>query len=102
VLLLAAVTDVRRTRQLKSSQLGLPIVAVFLGDISALNALAFSYAGSNDFAAVASSLVSPTVALVLAVLPGLSSPEEDAVDEIVNEQSPRSEAAIELPVVNGS
>lgn len=71
VLLLAAVVDVRRAKELQSKQLVLPIIAVFLGEISALNALAFGFAGPGDFAAVASSLVSTTVALVLAVMADL-------------------------------
>jgi hypothetical protein len=72
VLLLAAVVDVRRAKELQSKQLVLPIIAVFLGEISALNALAFGDAGSSDFAAVASSLVSSIVALVLAVMADLA------------------------------
>jgi hypothetical protein len=72
VLLLAAVLDVHRTKELQSKQLVLPIIAVFLGEISALNVLAFGNAGPGDFAAVASSLVSTTVALVLAVMADLT------------------------------
>jgi hypothetical protein len=68
LLLLAAVVDVRRAEHLQSKQLVLPIVAVFLGEIAALNALAFGGAGPYDFAAVASSFVSSIVALVLAVM----------------------------------
>ncbi len=74
VLLLAAVVDVRRTKELQSKQLVLPIIAVFLGETSALNALAFGNAGPSDFAAVASSLVSTIVALVLAVMADLAPP----------------------------
>lgn len=68
LLLLAAVVDVRRTADLDSRQLVLPIVAVFLGELAALNALAFRNTGPSDFAAVASSFVSTIVALVLAVM----------------------------------
>lgn len=82
VLLLAAVIDVRRSETLESKGLVLPIIAVFLGEVAALNALAFGYARPEDFAAVASSLVSTTLALVLAVMADLSEPlngkEEDA------------------------
>jgi len=72
VLLLAAVVDVRRSETLESKGLVLPIIAVFLGEVAALNALAFGYATAEDFAAVASSLVSTTLALVLAVMADLS------------------------------
>jgi hypothetical protein len=68
IILLATVVDVRRTRDLESRQLVLPIAVVFLGELAALNALAFGNAGPADFAAVASSFVSSIVALVLAVL----------------------------------
>jgi hypothetical protein len=68
VLLLAAIVDVRRSETLKSKDLVLPIIAVFLGEVAALNALAFGQASPEDFAAVASSLVSTTIALVLAVM----------------------------------
>jgi hypothetical protein len=68
VLLLAAVVDVRRTKRLQSKQLVLPIAAVFLGELAALDALAFGGADRYHFAAVASSFVSSIVALVLAVM----------------------------------
>jgi hypothetical protein len=68
VILLAGVVDVRRAVDLKSAQLVLPIVAVFLGEIAALNVLAFNNAGANDFAAVASAFVTSIVALILAVM----------------------------------
>ena len=79
VLLLAAVIDVRRSESLESHQLLLPIIAVFLGEIAALNVLAFSEpepggrfdATPGDFAAVAASLFSTIFALVLAVLADL-------------------------------
>ncbi len=74
VLLLAAVIDVRRTEKLESRGLILPIIAVFLGEVAALNALAFGFAGPGDFAAVSASLVSTTIALVLAVLADISEP----------------------------
>jgi hypothetical protein len=72
VLLLATVVDVRRTKDLEGKQLVLPIAAVFLGELSALNALAFGNAGASDFAAVASSFVTSIVALVLAVIADLA------------------------------
>jgi hypothetical protein len=68
ILLLATVVDVRRTKDLESKQLVLPIIAVFLGELAALNALAFGNVGPGDFAAVASSLVTSIVALILAVM----------------------------------
>lgn len=77
VLLLAAVIDVRRAENLKSHQLLLPIIAVFLGELAALNVLAFGEPGGEfeaapaDFAAVAASMVSTIIALVLAVLADL-------------------------------
>lgn len=78
VLLLAAVLDVRRSKTLESKGLILPIIAVFLGEIAALNSLAFGYAGPGDFAAVSASLVSTTVALVLAVLADFSEPPDSS------------------------
>jgi hypothetical protein len=45
---------------------------VFIREITALNALAFGKAGSTDFVAVASFLVSGTVALILAVMADLA------------------------------
>jgi len=74
ILLLATVVDVHRTKELENKQLVLPIAAVFLGELAALNALAFGYARPADFAAVASSFVSTIVALVLAVLADMSPP----------------------------
>jgi hypothetical protein len=85
VILLAAVVDVPRAVDLKSKQLVLPIVAVFLGEIAALNVLAFGNAGANDFAAVASAFVTSIVALVLAVMAELASSadqEHDATQEL--------------------
>ena len=79
VLLLAAVIDVRREKDLQSKQLVLPVIAVFLGEVSALSALAFGDAGSNDFASVAASLVSTVVALILAVMADVKDSSEDEI-----------------------
>lgn len=75
VILLAAVIDVRRSSNLKSHQLALPIFVVFLGEVAALNILAFGEGGKGhlqaaaaDFAIVAATLVSTVSALMLAVL----------------------------------
>jgi hypothetical protein len=69
VLLLATVIDVRRTNDLEGKQLVLPIAAVFLGEVAALNSLAFpDDTGPSGFAVVSSSLVTAVVALVLAVM----------------------------------
>ena len=46
----------------------LPVAAVFLGELAALNALAFGDQGAVQFAAVSSSLVVSAVALILAVM----------------------------------
>jgi hypothetical protein len=74
VLLLATVIDIRRTNDLEGKQLVLPIAAVFLGELTALNALAFpDNVVPADFAAVASSLVTATIALVLAVMADVTS-----------------------------
>jgi hypothetical protein len=89
LLLLAAVVDVRRTERLQSKQLVLPVVAVFLGELAALNALAFgtSASGSYNFAAVASSFVSSIVALVLAVMANIA-PSGRSEPETVEGPSP--------------
>lgn len=84
VLLLAAILDVRRSSTLKSNQLALPIIGVFLGEIAALNESAFTgilnqSSRVDDFAVVASSLVIAIAALVLAVLADLEEPERDAI-----------------------
>lgn len=77
VILLAAVVDVRQSSILKSNQLALPIIAVFLGEIAALNEAAFQVSSSKfgrvpaDFAVVAASLVTSIAALVMAVLADL-------------------------------
>lgn len=81
VLLLAAVVDVRRSETLESRGLVLPIIAVFLGEVAALNALAFGYTTAEDFAAVAASLVSTTFALVLAVMADLPESSRDKNSE---------------------
>jgi hypothetical protein len=49
-----------------------PIAAVFLGELAALNVLAFGDAGPADFAAVASRFVVAIVALVVAVMADLA------------------------------
>jgi hypothetical protein len=72
LLLIAAVVEVRRTERLQSRQLVLPVVAVFLGELAALDALAFGPPGYYSFAAVASSFVSSIVALVLAVMANIA------------------------------
>jgi hypothetical protein len=77
VLLLAAVVDVRRSQTLESKGLVLPIIAVFLGEVAALNSLAFGNSGPEDFAAVASSLVSTTFALLLAVMADFTESPDD-------------------------
>jgi hypothetical protein len=76
VFLLAAILDVRRSTTLKSSQLALPIIGVFLGEIAALSESAFAGIEDqsnkvDDFAIVASSLVIAIAALVMAVLADL-------------------------------
>lgn len=81
VLLLATVVDVRRTRYLESKQLALPIAAVFLGELAALNVLAFGNAGPTDFAAVASSFVTSIVALILAVMADVAPSTSDEDEE---------------------
>ena len=89
VLLLATVLDVRRTRDLESKQLVLPVVAVFLGELAALNALAFGDQGAVAFAAVSSSLVVSVVALILAVMADIGSatakPDQSAATDDRNQ-----------------
>jgi hypothetical protein len=81
ILLLAAVVDVRRSMILKSSQLALPMIAIFLGEMTALNESAFSsrmtrYGSVNsDFAVVSASLVIAIVALFMAILADLQTDE---------------------------
>ena len=82
VLLLAAVIDVRRSNHLKSHQLALPIFVVFLGEVAALNVLAFGENGKGhlqasaaDFAIVAATLASTVTALMLAVLADMQETE---------------------------
>jgi len=80
VILLAAIVDVRQSSIVRSEQLALPVIAVFLGEIAALNEAAFqnnSYAVGRvgaDFAVVASSFVVSIVALIMTVL---ANPKED-------------------------
>jgi hypothetical protein len=80
VFLLAAILDVRRSTTLRSNQLALPIIAVFLGEIAALSESAFTGIEDqsdrvDDFAVVASSLVVAIAALVMAVLADLEESE---------------------------
>ena len=85
VLLLAAIIDVRRSASLRGYQLILPTIAVVLGEVAALNALAFGeerkghylHATATDFAIVATSLTSTFIALVLAVLADLQENENN-------------------------
>jgi hypothetical protein len=73
VLLLATIIDVRRTNDLEGKQLVLPIAVVFIGELIALNSLAFpDDVGPSSFAVVSSSLVTAVVALVLAVMADIS------------------------------
>jgi hypothetical protein len=85
LLLLAAVVDVQRTKRLQSKQLVLPVVAVFLGELAALNALAFSASGPYSFAAVASSFVSSIVALVLAVMANIEPETGKGLSDLASE-----------------
>jgi hypothetical protein len=94
IILLATVVDVRRTKDLEGKQLVLPIAAVFLGELAALNVLAFGDAGPEDFAAVASSFVTAIVALVLAVMADLASSDEDEHKTI---KTPPPRAVVEVP-----
>jgi hypothetical protein len=78
VLLLATIIDVRRTNELEGKQLVPPIAAVFLGELAALNALAFTDSSQvSNFAAVSASLVVATFALVIAVMADLSPSEAE-------------------------
>jgi hypothetical protein len=109
VLLLATIVDVRRTNDLEGKQLVLPIAAVFLGELAALNVLAFGDAGPADFAAVASSFVVAIVALVLAVMADLApagderetvkAAEAETKDQI---RSNQSHLTLPPPVTNPS
>jgi hypothetical protein len=82
VLLLATILDVRRTNELEGKQLVPPVAAVFFGELAALNALAFSDGGDmvTNFAAVSSSLVTATFALIIAVMADLS-PSDDRPED---------------------
>jgi hypothetical protein len=82
LLLLAAVVDVRRTERLQSKQLVLPVVAVFVGELAALNALAFGPSRYYSFAGVASSFVSSIVALVLAVMANIAPPDGNGPETV--------------------
>lgn len=81
VLLLAGIIDIRRSSTLKTPQLALPLIAVSLGEIAALNESAFYESaaqvgrGRADFAVVASSLVVSIVALIMAVMANLEDDE---------------------------
>jgi hypothetical protein len=93
VLLLATVIDVRRTNELEGKQLVLPIAAVFLGELAALNSLAFPEdVRPSDFAAVASSLVTASVALVLAVMADVAPSASDDRRDIEKPPDPTTAA----------
>ena len=93
VILLATVIDVRRTNDLEGKQLVLPIAVVFLGELAALDALAFpGDVTPAFFAVVASSLVTATIALVLAVMADVASSAGDERKEI-EEPSPSAKVA---------
>lgn len=78
VLLLAAVIDVRRSSTLKSSQLVLPVIVVFLGEIDALGVLAFPQTNATtEFASVSASFTSTIIALLLAVLADIAIPKRN-------------------------
>jgi hypothetical protein len=98
VLLLATVLDVRRTRDLESRQLVLPVAAVFLGELAALNALAFGDQGAIEFAAVSSSLVVSAVALILAVMADITpSPGTETGAPVVPVSPAARESAAPVP-----
>jgi len=80
---------------LEGKQLVLPIAAVFLGELAALNALAFGNAGPTDFAAVASSFVTSIVALILAVMADLA---PSAGDEHEAAKRPSYPARVNAPI----
>jgi len=83
VLLLATVIDVRRTNELSGKQLVPPIAAVFLGELAALNGLAFYDSDMTaNFAAVSSSLVTSIFALVIAVMADLAPASGDVRKDI--------------------
>ena len=75
LLLLATVIDVRRTKELKSNQLVLPIISIFLAELQALNAVAWAGhdATPTQFATVAAGLVTSIFALILAVMADITS-----------------------------
>jgi len=106
LLLLAAVVDVRRTERLQSKQLVLPVVGVFLGELAALDSLAFGPSPGYSFAAVASSFVSSIVVLVLAVMANIA-PSDGNEPETVKEspqlasEMPKTEAKAKLGRVGG-
>jgi hypothetical protein len=99
VILLAAIIDVRQSSILRSDQLALPIIAVFLGEIAALNETAFQHYAATagrvgaDFAVVASSLVVSIVALIMAVLANLKQDEpgenSDTLQKTKDGEQPR-------------
>lgn len=94
VLLLAAVVDVRRSATLKTHQLLLPIIVVFLGEIDALGVLAFPQTNATDeFASVAASLTGTIIALLLAVLADIATPEENKRGAVLPAEESRTIAA---------
>jgi hypothetical protein len=102
VLLLAVVIDVRRTKTLQSSQLVLPILAFLIGEINALDIIAFGIigdGGSGAFATVSASLVSTVVALILAVLADMTIQSDDHAEEENN--SRRDSSSVTNTVAGG-
>jgi signal transduction histidine kinase len=87
VLLLAAIIDVEWSRSRRAYRLILPIIAVFLGELVALNILAFGedpeghpQAEDFDSAIVAACLTSTIIALVMAVLGSWAENEEEKAE----------------------
>jgi hypothetical protein len=102
VLLLAAVVEVRQASILKTHQLALPIIAVFLGEVAALNEAGFQTGATAegrvpaDFAVVASSLVTAVAALIMAVLADLKQDSPDA-GPARSGKAPQYQAATRTP-----
>jgi len=100
ILLLATVIDVRRTNELSGKQLVPPIAAVFFGELAALNALAFTDSSMvANFAAVSSSLVTATFALIIAVMADVSQTNESPER---NESRPAEAREIEPMTTNSA
>ena len=66
----AAVIDVRASKDLASYQLALPINVVILGEISALSVAGTDKPDANSVAIVCAAFVAAAIALVLGVLAG--------------------------------